>query len=219
MVSGSQATAPSQLVWDAKATLGSDTPVAVQAVAEAALDLGRPTVLLEVNGCAFTIAPEAGLSPLCRRLAQERVTYLSSAPDGIVVISNRAADASLRALTEQLIHDGHRVLIVGPTPVLPSWQPDRCSTLRVLRGSCDATGPLSDVTRHQAEAKVLVAQAGAVPGAAVVDLSREICPDGTCRAWREGAVVFRDADHLTVSGNRALVTPVRVALERLSARA
>ncbi len=205
-----QAGAPIYLLGDSHADHISE------AVAGAALALGRPTVLLEVNGCPFTTSPSARLSTLCTRLAHERITYLASAPHGVVVLSNQSADESLLTLTQQLIRDGHRVLLIAPTPDLPSWAADECSTLRVLRDACDATASLSRVARSQRSTRARVEQAARVPGAAMLDLSPQICPDGICRARRAGVVVFRDADHLSVAGNKPLVTPLRVAIQQLT---
>lgn len=52
-------------------------------------------------------------------------------------------------------------------------------------------------------------------GAGLVDLNAAICPDDTCTAVRDGVIIYRDSDHLTVRATQRLVEPLTRAIAAL----
>ena len=52
-------------------------------------------------------------------------------------------------------------------------------------------------------------------GAGLVDLNAAICPDDTCTAVRDGVIIYRDSDHLTVRATQHLVEPLTRAIPAL----
>ncbi|HPK11967.1 MAG TPA: SGNH hydrolase domain-containing protein [Phycicoccus elongatus] len=52
-------------------------------------------------------------------------------------------------------------------------------------------------------------------GAGLVDLNAAICPDDTCTAVRDGVIIYRDSDHLTVRATQHLVEPLTRAIAAL----
>jgi hypothetical protein len=48
-----------------------------------------------------------------------------------------------------------------------------------------------------------------------VDLNAAICPDDTCTAVRDGVIIYRDSDHLTVRATQHLVEPLTRAIAAL----
>lgn len=47
----------------------------------------------------------------------------------------------------------------------------------------------------------------------LIDLNELVCPDGTCSAYRDGAFLYRDSQHLTATFIRSLSEPLHTMLE------
>jgi hypothetical protein len=93
----------------------------------------------------------------------------------------------------------HRIAVLAPTPLLPFDGP-ACLARRdwrrqwlALRDHCQTDGRSRStdlVERALGEAVAMH------PSARLVDMGPVICPDGRCRAERDGMVIYRDNEHL-----------------------
>ena len=46
----------------------------------------------------------------------------------------------------------------------------------------------------------------------LIQLKDTICPDGVCRAYHDGKIIYRDSDHLSIEGAAVVAAPLRDAL-------
>jgi hypothetical protein len=113
---------------------------------------------------------------------------------------------------------GIPVLIVHPIPAIPQ-PPNRCAVIRVLTDSCGTSISYAAAERNlEPSLRLERRAAAAIPGVAVLDVSKLVCPNGACRSMRGHEFVYYDWGHLTVQGALALTDTFRRVLE-LHARA
>jgi hypothetical protein len=135
----------------------------------------------------------------------------------------------LEAAVRELRAAGHQVLLMQPIPkpwkihngeISPTFDPERCTTLGVLRGRCPraVVTTLDDQNGLQAAARWSISTAATRAGAGVLDLRPFLCGGATCSTMRDGRLVYRDAGHLTARESRALA-PAFVSALRATRRA
>ena len=98
------------------------------------------------------------------------------------------------------------------------WDPLTCGLAIIVLSTdrCGLTVPLADEDDRQADALAIEAAAAEhVAGAQYVNLRTDVCPDGACRAVRDGRWVYRNSLHITVGESRRL-TPALSAIFRPS---
>lgn len=123
-------------------------------------------------------------------------------------------DGTARILRVLSPASGHVYLMRG-TPHLPFDGPDCLSAqdwlpwLHVQRPRCEA---VASNTHDDDVYRWLQLAASRFDNASTVDMNPLICPDGECRATRNGLVVFRDSQHLTASFMRSLAPALQERL-------
>lgn len=183
------------------------------------------------------------LEDRCSRYAANTKDYLIAAKPGLVVVANsypwwleshylvgkhdeaqgRELQGELDALfvglsdsVRALQDAGHEVLLVQ---TVPQWGDQHelswagCAVLDMLGDGCSRTMSMVDVIRRQGAAADVVAAVALATGAGVLDLSSELCPDGTCSSvTRDGLFRYRDGTHITVSQSVALTATFKEAI-------
>jgi peptidoglycan/LPS O-acetylase OafA/YrhL len=139
--------------------------------------------------------------------------------DGVTT-SNRtgkikAMRESLQRAVRSLQRSGHRVILVQTIPHWVgdyAWEPARCTLSSALAG-CVQRMPASYETTRTAAVHRAVAEVAAVTGSATVDVTQQVCPDGTCVTVTSGLPVYRDATHITVAMSHRLAPQFVKALQ------
>lgn len=136
-----------------------------------------------------------------------------------------ASEVKLRALSSglsravlSLKHAGYSVLLVQ---AVPQWgerdSPSTwasCSMLKLWTVGCSRTMPMTEARDRQGVVTDLVADVARETGAALLDVSSELCPDGTCASVAAGGLVrYRDGSHLTVEQSKALTRTFEASIQ------
>ncbi|HXV56969.1 MAG TPA: acyltransferase family protein [Gaiellaceae bacterium] len=144
------------------------------------------------------------------------------APSGRLVRSpgekTRLWQEGLRGVLAPLDAAGIPVLVVAPVPRFPRTAAT-CTALDLLRSGCGSSVSLEAVEERLARARR--AESRAVAGSALassLDLTDAICPGGRCSTSRDGVILYRDADHLSVEGALTLAPRFGPALEARARR-
>ena len=122
----------------------------------------------------------------------------------------------LSAAVRSLQDAGHSVLLVQTIPHWGqkeslNWQ--SCSVLHLLTDECARALPLEDTLQQQGPAAEVVAAVAASTGADLLDLSTEICPNGTCSSISaDGLIRYRDGTHITVPQSQELTSVFHAAM-------
>ncbi len=114
-----------------------------------------------------------------------------------------ALSETLRSLREL----GRGVVLIGDAPGFP-FDVSLCHSRRILGGLLkrlkygdDCEIPLADAGPDFARVNAAVIATGALfPEVTTVDLTSRICPDGLCRTAMDGAILYRDNNHLALTG-------------------
>ena len=151
----------------------------------------------------------------CTNWRKQALLQIASMKPDIVMLGTVQSDDFSQAQwvqgTERVLGalspaSGH-VYIIRGTPHLPFDGPDCLAArnwlpwLHAAKGRCEA--PASNV--HDEDVYRWLQQATVHFGnVTTIDMNPLICPNGECRAERDGKVVFRDSQHLTASFMQAL---------------
>jgi len=135
-------------------------------------------------------------------------------------LANPAADSFMakyaRALRETLTRlqaAGKQVVLVRDIPLL-SFEPTSCVKLRPLRLSGQEIRTPCAIPRPAFEAasaisrRVLASVLKDFPNVKVFDPSRYLCDDTQCWAMRDGAMLYRDTNHVSARGSAVLARPM-----------
>lgn len=160
-----------------------------------------------------------------REAAMARIAEI--APDTVILGSSQTYDFSpeqWRYGTARILHRlapaAGSVHILRGTPMLPFDGPD-CLMLRgrpwghIAHTSCAA--PASNVQSDVVFRSLQTAASG-FANVRVVDMTRAICPDGTCAAQRYDTPAYRDDRHLTASFVASLALALAAELEPQNGR-
>lgn len=128
------------------------------------------------------------------------VVLFSSVPTYDFTVTEWTAGTA--RVLDSLERTGARIGVIAPAPLLPFDGP-ACLARRQWRmqvtqlidsGACVSAA----ASRNQVTAAIANAVEGH-PRVRLLAFDESICPDGVCRAERDGVVVFRDSQHLTAS--------------------
>jgi peptidoglycan/LPS O-acetylase OafA/YrhL len=92
------------------------------------------------------------------------------------------------------------VLVVHPVPMFPA-APDECSTLAILTSGCASSVRRATVDSRLRRARWAEEMAVAtVSNAIALDFEDAVCTSAQCSTSREGTILYRDSEHLSVDG-------------------
>ena len=131
--------------------------------------------------------------------------------DGKAAVWERGLAATARGLSEA----GIRPVLLEDIPYHPATNAT-CGRLRYVlsASSCASTRAQADVERERARSvKVDAAVADAVPGTGRIDPVPWLCPEQRCTTYEDGIWRYRDTDHLSRDGSKALADRMRAALQ------
>jgi hypothetical protein len=95
--------------------------------------------------------------------------------------------------------------------------PEECTTLAILRNGCSNSVPRASVEAELKPAREAERRAVAsVSNSALIDFEDEICDARRCTTSRNGTILYRDADHLSVDGSLTLTVRFYRAIEALA---
>ncbi|MBA2126738.1 acyltransferase [Hyphomicrobium methylovorum] len=196
---------------------GAELSVALASLAEAR---GTSVRQLTASGCPPATGFNYPNRPQCSVYNAHMMEDLLAAPPGttIIIAANSFGWANgetpgfmagLKDVVERLSAAGQRLVVLGPVPPHPNEVPvPGALARRALFGETPET-----YTFQPDMGKMLLLEAGlkgiaADAGARYVTLLPFLCPGGLCRADIDGAVLYFDDNHLTVSGAKLVATRV-----------
>ena len=168
-------------------------------VEQSVLDLvqNRPDVVMIASRSSYYI--ESGLlsfeDPLTGAKAQTRESKALLWTEGLTRTIERLTDA------------GIEVVVVNVVPSIPNFDSRECAVLRQIT-DLDTCAPSVDFgTADQDRQRAVQAEVAAAgrAGATTVDVAKELCPDGTCSARRDGIWVWLDEGHISVEASVRLI--------------
>ena len=160
----------------------------------------------------------------CSEWKKGAAAYLSKLQPDLILIGSAGsydltteqwAEGTTRILEEHLT-SAKQVAIIAPTYAL-AFNGVTCleehggiEQVRTLpQDTC--TSPADNPQRATAMTGLKLA-VDSLPGATLIDLNDAVCPGKRCAALLDGAIVFRDNQHLTASFAASLANNMRVAL-------
>lgn len=178
-------------------------------------------------GCAASdINPRRYADNLCRGWREDALRKILGLHPALVIMSSfdgqmiraspeapelmKAAELldGTRQVVGTLVGAGIRVIVLRDSPLPPLDVPG-CVARHLAEATPDLAAcdfaPAAAVNEAAFEAEQAAIQG--LPGAYVLDMDDVICPRQLCRAWLNGQLVYRDADHLT-GGFTATLAPV-----------
>ncbi|MBT3071311.1 acyltransferase [Rhodomicrobium sp. Az07] len=121
--------------------------------------------------------------------------------------------AALRKTVERLTDAGIKVVVMDQVPEIPA-KDSRCLGTYRLAGwnECYSASPEFVADRQGWVSDIVRATVRDNPRAVFYDAKRVLCASGTCNAFLDGNLLYRDGDHLSPKGALALVSDFRNAL-------
>ena len=223
--------APIMVVGDSNADHFSEAALASGEV------LGRSVSVTSASDCAFIAVRSKALSFVpsdrCSTYYGTTMTWLAKQPSGLVVIATSGAQfttveqlrdytAGLTTTVATLENFGHDVMLVQPIPRVPlsasfgaAWDPRGCSMPTFLSRNCGVEWPLKDSAIAQESLWDANLEVASKTGAAVLDLSGDLCKDGICATDVNDFWVYQDFNHLTRDASRVLGDSFTAAVTRI----
>lgn len=107
---------------------------------------------------------------------------------------------------------GHQVVVVSPVPHLPGegrpwWHPAECATVSWFQNdpaACNRDVSTEEYRSEQANGLEAAAESAHAADGVLIDLEEELCPDGSCSAYRDGHWWYRDGLHISTYGSTQL---------------
>lgn len=115
--------------------------------------------------------------------------------------------AGLLNEVDALTSAGQRVVLLQTVPhfVAPyEWNPAAFSPLALLTGSLGQELPLQASQERTSAVSQAVTAVGQQTGAAVMDVSPQLCPAGTCSSYGSEGLRYRDFKHISVAESERL---------------
>jgi peptidoglycan/LPS O-acetylase OafA/YrhL len=174
----------------------------------------------DVTALTYSSCPYVGIptQPSCERFVDQNLATLRHTHPRLVILASRT-DVYLRnatpperrewqrrlaSIVTELNAAGVPVLIVHPVPLL-AIAADRCAVVSILTNACGSTVRRVDAERALSRADVIEqAAANSAPLTSTLDLDNQLCGRSTCSTMRNGIVMYRDDEHLSVEGAATL---------------
>lgn len=177
------------------------------AIERAFLPRGWRVVVLTRSSCALLGAgPSATRDAGCRAWNDAALAHIQALqPDLVIAGASRldgmAGEAGSdldRQRVERLAASSPRVLLLAPTPVLDFDAPACLARAQWRPAWLNARSDCEHAWHEDpARSSALQALAQVAERTAVLDLNDRVCPQGRCRAERQGLIVYRDRLHLS----------------------
>lgn len=184
------------------------------ALREIAVRRGWRLVVLTKSSCPivdveFFYPPVGRNYDECTSWRKRVVAYVNRAKPDSVLIGSSASNGlgparwrdGTRSFVESISAASGEILVIAPTPILP-FKGLECLIRNNGGGAIGEVDSracgiaLREVEPVQIKAALREGVAG-TGNARVVDLNPLVCPAGTCMAWHDGQLVYRDAQHLS----------------------
>ena len=190
--------------------------------------------VVTMSSCPFVplqLSPNGEDGSSCEQHNSDSLAALIRARPSLVIISNRADawieqqanrlgnpltdspavksrlyESALRREVHTLVTRHIPVEIVHPVPLL-TFDESGCASILIVIGNCSGTVARDLVDGELARA--LAAERSAVremPSAWLLDLEGRICSRTACHAMRNGVVMYRNENHLSVPGSLTLTS-------------
>jgi hypothetical protein len=119
----------------------------------------------------------------------------------------RVLESSLERTTRQLIAEGREVYIMRQTPEQQAFD-RRTVFYKAMRGvDVRTTGTLrTDDVAYQQMANAALDRVAQATGAALLDPQPYLCVSDRCDLWRNDTILYRDNNHLSISGAMLLAS-------------
>ena len=109
---------------------------------------------------------------------------------------------------------GHKVVLLLPVPKFVKnkkklFDPESCSTLEVIWGSCPEKVSISikSADEYQAMARRTIVKVATITNADTLDFRNQLCPLNKCSNYWENEPIYKDAGHLNNYGSQLLAPP------------
>lgn len=113
----------------------------------------------------------------------------------------RSFDNDLTTTIQALQGAGKTVLLIDDIPDY-GFQPARCKAARVSGGTRPCSEPADVFARTLAAYLPSLEAVAAATGVRLLRIGPEFCRDGLCSMERDGALLYRDENHLNLEGSR-----------------
>jgi peptidoglycan/LPS O-acetylase OafA/YrhL len=146
---------------------------------------------------------------------RDRSGRLTRSPDQKALLWELGLQRTISALDRA----GVPVLVVRPVPMFPQAA-QSCTTLDILTNGCANSVSVERVeSRLRRAAQAEMAAVGTIPSAFTIDFENRVCARDRCSTSRQGTILYRDSEHLSVDGAlrltgdfyRAIVAHARTA--------
>ena len=191
-------------------------------------------LLIEKAGSDLAYAEE------CRRSNDGRLEALRGLPAGVVVMAGTGAywrgdefqvgtqpsdmtvgelakgdllRASLTDTIQAVRASGHQVVVVQDVPFMVAGDPRLCTIWSLTSEECGYERLRAEVETEDSITRAVHAEVAGAFEVPVIDLLDSFCDSQTCYTERDGRILYRDADHITVEASRWL-TPVLARVTR-----
>lgn len=148
----------------------------------------------------------------CEDWRNKALAYIAEIRPHVVIVGSAASYAfsaqewelGTNRIWKLLSKAAERVVVIRATPILPFNGPDCLASgwlAQRLLNSCQASLPFSlgdDIFAMQQRI------ASGFDNVRLIDMTGDVCPDGTCRAEMHGMIAWRDERHLTAKFVAAL---------------
>jgi peptidoglycan/LPS O-acetylase OafA/YrhL len=168
----------------------------------------QPITTFALDGCPPIIGVRSGLrsedeAAACRAWNAKALAYLRANGADTVVVTARwqnflpAGGPRLMSTIHDIAPHVRRILVFGPTPVLPD-EPAKCAVL----GS-DCSVERSAFEAGAAPARQILAALAAEPKVTVADPAAWLCEAVACPGFRDGQALYTDTIHVSAAAASA----------------
>jgi peptidoglycan/LPS O-acetylase OafA/YrhL len=187
---------------------------------EAAKSHGASIRELTASGCPPAGEFSALRDPRCSHHNEVTLRRLTSIPPATVIVAARSVNwvrsfpeywQGFRETVSALRAAGHRVILFGPVPDIPSKQPAPESLARwVARGNAPEDYVFRPDMNELRSVESVLREIAAETGSTFIPVSFMFCSEDSCRPYLGGTDLYFDDNHLSMRGVDILVQKLLV---------